>query len=132
MGLANVSDIVAELIAGGRDEHEPAAVVENGTLPEQRVITTQLARLPSQIARHRVASPAVIATGEVVRLRERAGAELERMSPRNIWSQRERFEAQLPLKTSDGPVFVTRCSSQRNLAEKQAAYRGRVPSLSDR
>lgn len=70
MGLASLPSIVAELMAGGRDPEEPAAVVENGTLDSQRVVTAKLSELPAEVARAGIASPAVIATGEVVRLRE--------------------------------------------------------------
>jgi uroporphyrin-III C-methyltransferase / precorrin-2 dehydrogenase / sirohydrochlorin ferrochelatase len=70
MGLGNLAAIVAELIAGGRDEEEPAAVVENGTLDAQRVVTTTLAELPAAVARAGIQSPAVVVTGRVVSLRD--------------------------------------------------------------
>jgi uroporphyrin-III C-methyltransferase/precorrin-2 dehydrogenase/sirohydrochlorin ferrochelatase len=70
MGLGNLAAIVAELIAGGRDEEEPAAVVENGTFDDQRVVTATLAELPAAVARAGIESPAVIVTGRVVSLRD--------------------------------------------------------------
>jgi uroporphyrin-III C-methyltransferase/precorrin-2 dehydrogenase/sirohydrochlorin ferrochelatase len=69
MGLASLPVIVAELISGGRGADEPAAVVENGTLPEQRVVTAPLAELPDAISRAGIGSPAVIVVGKVVSLR---------------------------------------------------------------
>jgi uroporphyrin-III C-methyltransferase/precorrin-2 dehydrogenase/sirohydrochlorin ferrochelatase len=71
MGLTTVSTSVAELIAGGRDPDTPAAIIENGTLPEQRVIVTSLKHLPEAAAEKAVESPATIVIGEVVRLRDR-------------------------------------------------------------
>ena len=71
MGLANLGTVVRELMAGGRPGATPAAVVENGTLPSQRVITADLAGLPDACARARIGPPAVVVVGEVVRLRER-------------------------------------------------------------
>jgi uroporphyrin-III C-methyltransferase / precorrin-2 dehydrogenase / sirohydrochlorin ferrochelatase len=71
MGLARIKEIVDRLIDGGRDPTTPAAVVENGTLPGQRVITADLADLAAAATSAKVASPAVIVVGEVVRVRER-------------------------------------------------------------
>ena len=71
MGLTTVSTTAAELIAGGRDPDTPAAIIENGTLPEQRVIVTSLKHLPEAAAEAAVESPATIVIGEVVRLRDR-------------------------------------------------------------
>jgi uroporphyrin-III C-methyltransferase/precorrin-2 dehydrogenase/sirohydrochlorin ferrochelatase len=73
MGLAGISFSAAELIAGGRDPATPAAIIENGTLPEQRVIVTTLAELPAAAAEASVQSPATIVVGNVVRLRDRLG-----------------------------------------------------------
>jgi siroheme synthase len=44
----------------------PAALIENGTLPEQRVITTSLAKLPPAAEEAGVSSPATIVVGDVV------------------------------------------------------------------
>ena len=71
MGLSTLPTTVTELIAGGRDPDTPAAIIENGTLPEQRVIVTSLRKLPDAAAGAAVESPATIVIGEVVRLRER-------------------------------------------------------------
>ncbi|HEU4489079.1 MAG TPA: uroporphyrinogen-III C-methyltransferase, partial [Actinomycetota bacterium] len=77
MGLAGISFSTAELIAGGRDPATPAAIIENGTLPDQRVIVTTLAELPAAAAEAAVQSPATIVVGDVVRLRDRLGYEPE-------------------------------------------------------
>ncbi len=71
MGLSNLEQIVTALVEGGRDPHTPAAVVENGTKAGQRVITAELARLPSAVTVAAVTSPALVVVGEVVALRER-------------------------------------------------------------
>ncbi|MDQ3916464.1 MAG: uroporphyrinogen-III C-methyltransferase [Actinomycetota bacterium] len=62
MANGSLPGIVAELIAGGRAPSTPAAVVENGTLDDQRVITCALSDLPAQKA----ASPSLVVVGEVV------------------------------------------------------------------
>jgi siroheme synthase len=71
MGLAQIDTIAKELIAGGLDPATPAAMVESGTLPSQRVITASLRELPTRAATDEVSSPAIIVVGEVVKLRER-------------------------------------------------------------
>jgi uroporphyrin-III C-methyltransferase/precorrin-2 dehydrogenase/sirohydrochlorin ferrochelatase len=74
MGLRRLPEIVASLLAAGRSGETPAAVVENGTLPGQRVVTTTLAELPAAVALAGISPPAVIVVGEVVRLREPGSA----------------------------------------------------------
>jgi uroporphyrin-III C-methyltransferase/precorrin-2 dehydrogenase/sirohydrochlorin ferrochelatase len=71
MGLARLPEISRLLVQGGRDPATPAAVVENGTRPDQRVVTAELARLPDAAAEAELRSPAVVVVGEVVRLRDR-------------------------------------------------------------
>jgi uroporphyrin-III C-methyltransferase/precorrin-2 dehydrogenase/sirohydrochlorin ferrochelatase len=45
----------------------PVAVVENGTLPGQRVAVTDLANLTGTIAAHDLRSPALLVVGDVAR-----------------------------------------------------------------
>jgi len=71
MGVANAVAIRDQLVAAGVDGSTPTAIVESGTCERQRVTITSLAELPSAIARERVAAPATIVIGEVVRLRQR-------------------------------------------------------------
>ena len=68
MGVANRARIAAALIGAGRSPSEPVAFVENGTLPEERVIVTSLRETAAGAVA--VNSPAVMVVGEVVRLRE--------------------------------------------------------------
>jgi uroporphyrin-III C-methyltransferase/precorrin-2 dehydrogenase/sirohydrochlorin ferrochelatase len=58
--------IVAELLAGGRAPATPAAIVEHGTLDDQRVVTCALTDVP----RHGAASPSLVVVGDVVRVRD--------------------------------------------------------------
>lgn len=69
MGLSQLDTIVARLIANGLPPSHPVAVVENGTLPEQRTIEATLETVVACVERARVVSPAVIVVGNVVRLR---------------------------------------------------------------
>jgi uroporphyrin-III C-methyltransferase/precorrin-2 dehydrogenase/sirohydrochlorin ferrochelatase len=70
MALGNISSIAEALIAGGRSPRTPSAVVENGTLPFQRVISAPLTDLPSAVAQAAVESPAIVVIGDVVSVRD--------------------------------------------------------------
>ncbi len=68
MGTAAASAVAARLIAAGRDPATPVAVVENGTLPDQRVSYGTLAGLGRLAANSRGGGPALIIIGETVAL----------------------------------------------------------------
>lgn len=69
MGLGHLGEIVEQLIAGGRPGNTPAAVVSNGTLPDQRTVVTTLEELPTAVAAEGLRPPAVVVVGDVVSLR---------------------------------------------------------------
>lgn len=71
MGLNSLPELCAQLIAHGLPGHWPAAVVEQGTSPQQRVVAATLADLPQQVAQRKVQGPALTIVGEVVRLHDR-------------------------------------------------------------
>jgi len=66
MGVRQLARIAEQLVAHGRDADEPAAVVERGTLPEQRVVRAALGRLGEVEAR----APAVTVVGAVAALHD--------------------------------------------------------------
>ena len=70
MGLAGLPTICAQLVAHGLPVDLPAAVVEQGTLATQRVVSATLADLPLAVAAAGLKSPCLTIVGEVVRLRE--------------------------------------------------------------
>jgi len=69
MGVERLGEVVERLRVHGRAPETPIALVENGTLPDERVVTGTLADIVERAARARVQPPAVIVVGEVVRLR---------------------------------------------------------------
>ena len=71
MGLQHLPDLMAEFIARGADPDLPAAVVDNGTRPNQRVVTGTLSTLAERVAKARLPGPAIIIIGTVVSLRDR-------------------------------------------------------------
>ena len=81
MGLSGLGGICTQLIAHGLAPSTPAAVVQQGTTLDQRVVAGTLADLNGLVVEAGLQSPCLIIVGEVVRLRaqlawfgERAGA----------------------------------------------------------
>jgi uroporphyrin-III C-methyltransferase/precorrin-2 dehydrogenase/sirohydrochlorin ferrochelatase len=68
MAVANLRTISEALLAGGRNDETPVAIVENASLPQQRVITGTLRNLADVAEAHDVVPPAVVIIGDVVRL----------------------------------------------------------------
>jgi len=71
MGLLCLPVLCAKLIEHGQSPDLPAAVVQQGTTPTQRVVTGTLATLPERAASAQLRGPTLIIIGDVVRLRER-------------------------------------------------------------
>jgi siroheme synthase len=67
MGLANLREVVERLVAAGRDPHTPAACIERGTMPQQRVVTGNLETIANLADQAKLESPATTVIGEVVR-----------------------------------------------------------------
>jgi uroporphyrinogen III methyltransferase/synthase len=70
MGTAWLDDIVARIIAGGRDPATPAAAIARGTTPEQAVVVARLRELPERVRAAKLAAPTVVVVGRVVEFRE--------------------------------------------------------------
>jgi uroporphyrinogen III methyltransferase/synthase len=71
MGLTNIAEITAALIAAGRDAATPAMTVRWATRPDQEVISGTLETLATQTQTVGMKPPATIVIGEVVRLRDK-------------------------------------------------------------
>jgi uroporphyrin-III C-methyltransferase len=66
MGLHNLPQICAELMAGGLAGSTPAAVVQQGTVTGQRQLITALANLAERVEAEGFGSPAIVVIGAVV------------------------------------------------------------------
>jgi uroporphyrinogen III methyltransferase / synthase len=69
MGVRELGSIASRLIAGGRSESEPAAVIERGTLAEQRVVSGTLGSIAEVAREQRIRAPAISLFGPVAALR---------------------------------------------------------------
>jgi len=65
MAVAQLPRIVARLRAAGAAADLPAALIEQATLPGQRVLRSDLARVAELAGRERICSPALLIVGEV-------------------------------------------------------------------
>ncbi len=68
MGVGNLSSISAEIISAGRDLDTPVAIIQNGTLPNQRMLRSTLGKVARDVKSHGIAAPSILVVGEVVRL----------------------------------------------------------------
>lgn len=66
MGLKNLAAITEALLARGRAPQTPAAVVQEGTTGNQRVLRATLATLADEVRRAGLRPPAVVVVGDVV------------------------------------------------------------------
>jgi len=73
MGIGALPEICRQLAAHGLPATTPAAVVQNATLAQQRVVSGDLATLPGRIAGSGIVPPALIVVGDVVPLRGKLG-----------------------------------------------------------
>ena len=71
MGLLGLPTLCAQLIAHGLAATTPAAIVQQGTTDNQRVLTGTLKTLPALAAAAQLAPPTLIIVGSVVSLRDK-------------------------------------------------------------
>jgi uroporphyrinogen III methyltransferase/synthase len=71
MGVRQLPHIAASLIAAGRSAAEPAAIVERGTLPDQRAVTGTLGTIAELVREADIRPPAIAVFGPVAELAER-------------------------------------------------------------
>ncbi len=108
MGLANLPEITAKLVAHGKPAATPAAVIMEGTLPSQRVVTGTLADIAERARQAGLRAPAVTVVGEVVKLRET----LSWFDSRPLFGRR---------------ILVTRARAQASELSQLLALAGAVP-----
>ncbi|HEX5851689.1 MAG TPA: uroporphyrinogen-III C-methyltransferase [Solirubrobacteraceae bacterium] len=80
MGVRRLAHIAASLIAAGRSPSEPTAVIEKGTLPDQRTVSATLATIAETVEREGVRAPSITVVGPVAALAD----ELSWLGPRPL------------------------------------------------
>ena len=71
MGIGAVAEICRQLINHGLPSMTPAAVIRNGTQPDQQTVLATLGTLPQQILESGIKPPALIVVGSVTKLHEK-------------------------------------------------------------
>jgi uroporphyrin-III C-methyltransferase len=69
MALKHLDVIVRRLLAAGRAEAEPVAVISRATTPAQRVLESTLGRVAAEVRAGGLQPPALVVVGPVVALR---------------------------------------------------------------
>lgn len=68
MGLKTLPDLANGLISSGLPADTPAVAVQDGTTPTQRVVTSDIAKLPEEVKAAGLRSPTLLIVGSVVSL----------------------------------------------------------------
>ncbi len=69
MAIKHLGTISERLIAAGRSADEPVAVVSRATTENQRILESTLGRVAAEVIEAGIEPPALVAVGQVVRLR---------------------------------------------------------------
>ena len=83
MGVRQLPQITESLIAAGRPASEPVAIVERGTLPDQRTVTGTLQSIAEIARREQLRAPSITVVGPVAGF----AGQLEWLSPRPLSGQ---------------------------------------------
>jgi uroporphyrin-III C-methyltransferase/precorrin-2 dehydrogenase/sirohydrochlorin ferrochelatase len=71
MALSGAKYICEKLMEHGMDKDMPIAIIEKGTMPEQKVYISSLIELPDLLEREDIHAPTLMIVGEVVKLNEK-------------------------------------------------------------
>ena len=97
MGVRQLPQIAESLIASGRLADEPVAIIERGTLPDQRTVTGTLQSIAEVAGRERVRAPAITVVGPVAglagQLDWRGGGDRHPLRGRTVAVTRARAQA---------------------------------------
>jgi len=108
MGVANLAQIAAELIKNGRSPSTPAALIRQGTTPQQHTLVGSLENIATLAERENFQPPALLLVGEVVKLRQN----LAWFDNRPLFGRR---------------ILVTRSRHQASALSQLLAERGALP-----
>lgn len=70
MGMKNLPLIASNLIANGKPETTPTAIVQRGTWPDQKVLCATLATVADEVEKQGFTNPSIIVVGDVVSLQD--------------------------------------------------------------
>ena len=71
MGVKGIDVLQKNLLEHGMDADMPAAIIQQGTMPEQKVYVGKVSTLTKTVAANEIKPPSMIVIGEVVKLHEK-------------------------------------------------------------
>ena len=71
MSVGNLEHIVKEMLKAGKDNNTAAAVIQNASLPGQRILTGTLKNIAAKAKRQKIKPPAIIIIGNTVKLEKK-------------------------------------------------------------
>ncbi len=94
MGVRQLPHIATSLIGAGRPASEPVAIVERGTLPDQRAVTGTLATIAARALEADISPPSITVVGAVAELAQQlAWQPLRPLRGRSVAVTRARAQA---------------------------------------
>ncbi len=69
MAVKNLPEIADALLKGGRNPADPLTIISNATLPDQSIAETTLGYVKTYLARHELATPAIVVLGPIAQWR---------------------------------------------------------------
>ncbi len=111
MGISRLEGNVSALIAGGKSPDTPAAIVEKGGWPEQRLVTGILGDIAERARAADVESPAILVVGDVVRLSDQ-------LMPKRIAILRPETQIDESARLAEEYGFLPVCAPAIALAER--------------
>ena len=73
MGLSRIGIICKQLIEGGMNKTTPVAVIQEGTTPQQKMITGNVSNISKLVTKKKIRPPSIIIIGKVVNLSKTIG-----------------------------------------------------------
>ena len=70
MGVGNLGSIAKKLVASGKPEGTPVALIQQGTTAKQKTVTGTLKNIARLSRKNKVTAPAIIVVGETVKFRK--------------------------------------------------------------
>jgi uroporphyrinogen III methyltransferase/synthase len=120
MGVARLQENTSALLRGGRAPKTPAALIERGWSPEERLIVGTLGDIVESAKEADVKSPAILVVGDVVRLAEKLRPEtVAILRPDNRGEESERVARDLGFRPILAPsIAFSELPLPRDLPER--------------
>lgn len=108
MGITHIEDIAQQLIQFGKPATTPVAIIENGTLPDQKTVSGTLEDIAAKAKRENIGTPALIVVGEVVNYHQTLNWKaLQPLAGKNILFTQQNIPASLQMKLKEAGAEIT-------------------------